>query len=115
MRCPRCGRDVGNSGGRWNRHGMTVDKDDWCPMSKQTLPITGTAAIDYYRRATLVTDLATQIQDTDTGVVWDYLTTVPGDELQRLLMIALAAINVDAPLERIYGWVYDLPAARCAS
>lgn len=90
-------------------------REEHCPMSKQTVPITGTAPIDYYRRASLVCDLATQVQDGDPAIVWDYLTALSAEEVQRLLVIALAGINIDVPIDRVYGWVYELPAARCAS
>lgn len=114
MACPRCGRMISHHGGRWTRHGMTVDGSDWCPMSKQTLPIAGHKPIDYYHRASLVADLASQLQDSDPAVVWDYLTTIPGGELQRLLMIALAGIDVDRPLNDIWSWVLELPVARAS-
>lgn len=110
--CPRCERRISTHGGRYALHGITTDSAQHCPMSKQATPVTGTAPIDYYRRANLVCDLASQVQDEDTSVVWDYLTALSAEELQRLLMVALAAIDVNAPMERIYGWVLELPAAR---
>ena len=79
-----------------------------------TLNISTTRPVDYRRRADVVLDLAHQMQDSDTAVVWDYLTAMPGDELQRLLVIALAAIDIDQPVDRIFGWVYDLPVARAS-
>jgi hypothetical protein len=77
--------------------------------------INGGEAIHYRRRADLVCELATQLRDTDPNGVWDYLTATPASELQRLLMIALAGIDVDKPVTDVFGWVLDLPTARLAS
>ena len=112
--CPRCDRTISAHCGRYALHSRPPDGVDHCPMSKQLIPTTGTQPIDYYRRAMLVTDLAAQIQDSDPGVVWDYLTATPADEVQRLLVIALAAIDVDQPIDRIFEWVYDLPVAKAS-
>jgi hypothetical protein len=65
-------------------------------------------------RATLVCDLAAQLRDVDPAVVWDYLTGLPADELQRMTMVALAGIDVDSPISEVFGWVQQLPAARSA-
>ena len=110
--CPRCNRHINAHGNRISLHTLTPAGGEHCPMSKQAIPITGETPIDYYRRANLVCDLASQVQDQDTTVVWDYLTALNPAEMQRLLMVALAAIDVNAPMERIYGWVLELPAAR---
>lgn len=110
--CPRCDRSVSSHCGRYSLHSITPDGDDHCPMSKQLIPLTGTRPLDYYRRATLVADLAAQVQDSDPAIVWDYLTATPATEIQRLMVIALAAINIDQPIDKLYGWVYDLPVAR---
>ena len=56
-----------------------------------------------------------QVQDSDPQIVWDYLTALPADELQRLLMFALAGVPVDRHIDDIFGWVLELPAARLAS
>ena len=112
--CPRCDRAISAHCGRYALHSPTPDGDDHCSMSKQLMPVAGGKPIDYYRRATLVTDLASQIQDSDPAIVWDYLTATPADEVQRLLVIALAAINIDQPIDRIFGWVYDLPVAKAS-
>ena len=113
--CPRCQRDISAHCGRYALHVVTtMDGTDYCAMSKQLLPTHGTRPVDYRRRADVVLDLAHQMQDSDTAMVWDYLTAMPGDELQRLLVIALAAIDIDQPVDRIFGWVYDLPVARAS-
>ena len=110
--CPRCNRHINAHGNRISLHSITPAGGDHCPMSKQAVPITGETPIDYYRRANLVCDLASQVQDEDTSIVWDYLTALTPAEMQRLLMVALAAIDVNAPMEQIYSWVLQLPAAR---
>ncbi len=84
-------------------------------MSKQPVIPTGTTDRDYERRANIITDLACQIRDYDTAIVWDYLTATPAVELQRMLMVALAAVPVDKTLRETFGWVCELPIAKVAS
>ena len=113
--CPRCGRTISASGGRFMLHDITPGlREEHCPMSKQTVPITGTTPIDYYRRASLVSDLAIQVQDGDPAIVWDYLTALSADELQRLAMIAFAGIDGDKTINEIWSWVLKLPVARAS-
>ncbi len=80
-------------------------------MSRQLIPPTGLADAAFHQRAVIVTDLAMQVQDSDPAVVWDYLTCLSAVELQRMLMVALAAVRCDGRLEDIFGWVCELPAA----
>jgi hypothetical protein len=110
--CPRCGRTVGTDDHYYGRHGVIPDSSDICPMSKRRVPISGTRAEDHTARAKLIARLAAEVQDEDPLEVWDYLTTLPGDEIQRLLQFALAAIPVDKTIHEIFGWVNDLPAAK---
>lgn len=113
--CPRCGRAISVSGGRFMLHDIApTAREEHCPMSKQTVPITGVSPIDYYRRASLVADLATQVQDGDPAIVWDYLTALPAEEMQRLLVIALAGIDGDKTINEIWSWVLHLPVARAS-
>ncbi|WP_268950232.1 hypothetical protein [Mycolicibacterium pulveris] len=37
---------------------------------------------------------------------------MPANELQRLMMVALAAIPVDRRVEDMFAWVCDLPVAK---
>jgi hypothetical protein len=83
-------------------------------MSNQRTPITGLTHADHERRAHTVLDLAQQVQDEDPAVVWTVLTATPADELQRLLMFALAAIPMDRSIDDIYAWVRELPVARAS-
>ena len=81
-------------------------------MSDRRVPITGTDDQDYLNRANLLAELAGQVQDEDPHATWDYLTTLPAVELQRLLQLALAAIPVDRKPSELFAWVYDLPASQ---
>jgi hypothetical protein len=110
--CPRCARTVNTSNRHYNRHGVTPDSSDICPMSQRRVPITGTRDDDYRARANLVASMAAEIQDEDPHEVWDYLTVMPAGEIQRLLQIALAAIPVDKTVAQIFDWVHDLPVAK---
>lgn len=109
--CPYCGRTISTRDNRWAVHGITYDSTDYCPLSQQPVPITGTEPRDFVRRANIVTSLAFQLQDEDPHLIWNYLTATPAAELQRLLMVALAAIDTNKTMSDLYGWVYDLPAA----
>ena len=110
-RCPRCDRTISTHGNRWARHGITAGSDRYCPMSKQSLIPTGISHRDFERRAAIVTDLACQVRDSDTAIVWEYLTAASAVELQRMMMVALAAIPVDQTLRDTFGWVCELPLA----
>ena len=81
-------------------------------MSKQPVMPSGGSDSDHERRATIVTDLACQLRDYDTRIVWDYLTALSPLELQRMLMIALAAVPVDSSMQNTFRWVMDLPIAQ---
>ena len=109
--CPRCARHVSTNGNRWGQHGMTPGGSDYCMMSKQPIMPSGTGDHDYERRAAIVTDLACQMRDYDTGIVWDYLTAAPAVELQRMMMVALAAVPTDKTMRDTFGWVCALPVA----
>jgi hypothetical protein len=109
--CPRCGREVRTDDGRYVLHN-SGDLGDVCAMSLQHIPIVGESETAYISRAKLVANLAAQVQDADPSVVWDYLTALPGNELQRLTMIALAAMPIDQTLEDMFAWVYELPVAK---
>ena len=95
---------------RYNNH---RDQDGaLCSMSGQHQPITGHAPTDYVSRAYLIADLAEQVQDRDTTVAWEYLTALPANELQRMLMLALAAIPIEGrSVDDIWQWVAELPVA----
>lgn len=111
--CPSCGRDVSRtSGGRFCAHSIDGQKNNPCFMSRQRAPIVGMTDEDHERRAKFVADLAWRGRDEDPRDVWDYLTVFPPDELQRLLVLALAAFPVDQTIEETFAWVCDLPAAR---
>jgi len=105
--CPFCNRGVAVKENRFGEHG--------CPLSGQRVPVIGHMDRDYEARAWTVLDLAVQVQDEDPADVWTYLTSLPADELQRLMMIALAAVPVDQTLSAVFGWVYELPDAKTAS
>jgi hypothetical protein len=109
--CPRCARIVSIDTNRWSRHGITRGSNDYCIMSRQPVMPTGTTDHDFERRAAIVTDLACQMRDCDTRIVWDYLTAASTLELQRMMMVALAAIPVDQTLRNTFDWVCELPIA----
>lgn len=114
-RCPRCDRTIVTDGGRYKQHSLEPGSGVACPFSEQHTPIIGHSASNYLSRGYLVADLAEQVQDRDINIVWEILTATPADELQRLLMLALAAVPVDRPLAEIYRWVTDLPAAKAVN
>lgn len=111
-RCPRCDRTIATDCGRYKQHSLVPAGGVPCPFSGQHIPITGHTPTDYLSRGYLVADLAEQVQDMDCAVVWELLTATPADELQRLLMLALAAVPTDKPLAELYAWVVDLPASK---
>lgn len=69
----------------------------------------------YETRARIVADLAAQVQDMDPALVWEYLTAMPAVEVQRLLVVALAAVPVDRTLSGMFAWVNDLPDAKVSA
>lgn len=109
--CPRCMRHVSTDYDRYAVHSPTPGSDTYCPMSKQRTPITGMTDRDMMARANLLCSLACQVRDEDPRIVWDYLTTMPAVELQRMLQLALAAIPVDRKLHDVFDWVAELPVA----
>ena len=112
VQCPNCLRDVGIKAGRYRYHQMDTALRFRCPMSDMLLPPEGDSPAAFEKRAKLVADLACHLQDQDPGAVWHYLTALTGGELQRLLMVALAAVPVDRTETELWGWVELLPAAQ---
>ena len=110
--CPHCKRTISTSYHRYGRHALVKAGTEYCPMSKQRVPITGSTPTAYVSRAHLIGDLATQIRDVDPALVWTYVQHIPADELRRLLMLTLAAIPVDQTVEEMFAWVCELPAAK---
>lgn len=113
--CPRCDRTVATTNNRFALHSITVGTENRCPLSWQHTPFVGETPHAYIGRAHLVTDLAEQVQDADPALVWEYVTALPSGEVQRLLMIAFAAVPVDRKVEDIFGWVCELPIAKAAT
>lgn len=113
MRCPACGRnDIKFNSGRFVVHSVTPGKfGDTCYMSRERTPVSGLTDRDHERRVDLVTHLAWRLKDEDPQDVWKYLAVLDAAELQRLLMLALAAIPVDRTVDELFAWVYDLPDA----
>lgn len=112
--CPRCRRLVRVEARRYAIHSIVPRGDIQCRMSWQFVPVDGVDELAYATRAEIVADLASQLQDVDTILVWDYLTSLSGNELQRLLMVALCGIPVDRTVDDIFDWVNKLPVARTA-
>lgn len=112
--CPYCGRNVRvDNNGLIRTHATEAGaRNNTCPMAGEHVPITGHSDADYIARAHLVSKLAWRIKDEDPQRVWNYLTVLSSEELQRLLVLALAAVPVDQTVEEMFGWVCDLPAAR---
>jgi hypothetical protein len=52
--------------------------------------------------------LAGQLRDCDPAMTWQYLTAIPSAELQRLLVVALAAIPLESKRSELFGWVQQL-------
>lgn len=112
--CPYCGRKLQphNGGGRYSPHSIEPASAMTCPMSEQRVAPTGMTPADCEKRARLIAELAAQVQDEDPHLAWIRLTCLPDVELQRLLMFALAAIDLDQTVTDMWGWVCDLPIAR---
>lgn len=113
--CPGCGRSVRVEDGRYRNHSVVEKSRTECFMSRQRPPVKGTRPDDYEQRAETVAYLAHQVQDEDPAVVWNVLTATPADELQRLLVLALAAIDTAQTVDEMFAWVSELPAARLRS
>lgn len=109
--CPRCTHTGQHRNHRFRIHEIP-GTNETCPLSLQLLPPAGETPGAYLSRARLVADLAVQLQDADPNTVWQYLTAISGAELQRIAMLALAAIPVDRTLNEIWAWVTELPAAK---
>lgn len=110
--CPKCGRDVKTLDYRYIQHSSTGEVGFPCSLSGMREPLVGDSAAAYLSRAVLVGDLACRLKDEDPAVVWDYLTAVSGNELQKLMVVALAAVPVDKSVGELFEWVSDLPKAR---
>lgn len=111
--CPRCGRSVGITWDRFKQHNLhRYQSGELCPMSEQPVPVKGFGPETYERRARLITHLAQQVQEYDPRSAFDYLTCLPADELQRLLIVAFAALPLDRSVEELWEWIYDLPIAQ---
>ena len=102
--CIYCGREVVSRQNMYPIHG--------CPLSGRPLPAEGWSDTAFERRAHIIADLADWVQDYNPADVWTYLTALPADELQRLLMVALAGFPIHQSLDTTFGWVRQLPAAR---
>ena len=83
-----------------------------CPLSELREVVTGHTHYDDERRAKVIAELAEIVQDADPSVAWIYLTCLPAEELQRMLMFALAAIPVDKTVDDIWAWITELPVAQ---
>lgn len=110
-RCPHCDRSVTHYCGRYRLHSVIAKSGERCPMTDQRVVVTGLSEWDFELRAKLVADLAEQVQDADPQVVWTYLTALSAVEVQRLLVIALAAVPVDQTVGQMFAWVSSLPVA----
>lgn len=69
-------------------------------------------AAELVKLAEVATGLAFRLRDEDPRVVKRALSLLGRDTLEELLIVALAAIDVDSELTEIYSWVLDLPAAQ---
>lgn len=114
-RCLRCDRMVATHHNRYVNHSAELGGEALCRLSRQHVPIDGHRDSDYIARAHLVATLACQVQDEDPSICWDYLTVLPANEIQRLLMIALAAVPVSQTVESMFSWVTQLPAAKAVT
>ncbi|AVJ50257.1 hypothetical protein I5J36_gp40 [Mycobacterium phage Mendokysei] len=112
--CIMCGRNVLTENNRYGKHSTVEGGKQLCRMTGQRVPVTGTRDEDHVARAHLVVALAGQLADEDPQLTWDYLTALPAVEVQRLLVVALAAIPTDRTIYELFAWVLNLPEARKA-
>lgn len=111
--CVGCGRGVRTIHGCYNRHHSVKGGGTYCFMSEQHAPITGHTDQAMISKAQLVAKLAMRIQDEDPHQVWRYLTAMPGELVQEMLMIALAGLDIEGrTVGEIWDWVRQLPDAR---
>lgn len=110
--CPSCGRAITARSNRYTLHGTEPDSSDYCPLSEQPIPADGVGEDANRRRAGIVCQLAAQLRDQDPALVHHYIGVQSRDELERLLVVALAAIPTDRTLLEVFDWVTELPAAR---
>lgn len=106
--CLYCNRMVATHGNRWGKHSVTPGAFDRCPLSFRPIPYPGDSHREFRGRALLVGELAAQLRDEDPWMLQVYLTSLPAEELQRLLVVALAAVDVDKPISELFDWVTDL-------
>lgn len=112
--CLYCGNQVRTDSGCYPRHSLLPkQRDNMCPLSYQRVARSGLTDRDWEHRAKQVTNLAWQLRECDPVLTWTYLTSLPADELQRLMVVALAAIPYeDLGVHDLFGWVEELPAAQ---
>lgn len=114
--CPKCGRTVRVDFGTYIAHSLQAGSKQTCPLSNQYAPVNTWSDEDFEKRAYIITSLSRQIQDSDTAHVWQYLCCLEDIELRRLMMVGLAAIDVeDKTVHQIFDWVCKLPTAAVAS
>ncbi|QFG11111.1 hypothetical protein PBI_QUEENHAZEL_39 [Mycobacterium phage QueenHazel] len=109
MTCPMCGRVVSTDSNRYAVHSTSDGRGDLCRMSRRAVAPSGLAPNDHVRRARMVMTMAWMLRDEDPAELWDWLTAIGADELQRLLVIALAAIDVEKSATELWEWVCALP------
>lgn len=111
-RCLYCGRTVSTNGVRWRVHSVVPNSGERCLLSKQPVPPDGDGPDAYERRVEILGHLACQLRDEDPTLTWTYLTALPDDELQRLALVGIAAVDPEQRVSTMFRWVADLPAAR---
>lgn len=110
--CPKCGRTIQVDFGMYVTHSQRAGSKQTCPLSQQYAPVHTWSDEDFEARAYIVTSLARQTQDSDTSHVWQYLCCMSDIEKARLLMVALAAIDVEEKsVHEVFDWVCRLPKA----
>lgn len=82
------------------------------PHSPNPVDITTQQADRMETLAEFAINLACRLRAEDPAVVWAALNQLDLRETRELAVVLMALIPVDAPLNDLLDWVYDLPAAR---
>jgi len=80
------------------------------PFPRAPLPrdVSDQRATELERTAHLVMGLAVRLRDENPVLVWDALSRLDRQRLQEVTVVALAGMNVEAPLSEVFGWVSEI-------
>lgn len=108
VECPDCGRMVTTAPpNRFMRH-STYPTGPLCSQSGRPVTADAVLATAHHRRAEQVMYWAQILRDEDPRRVWSWIKHADRDELNAMMMTALAALDPDKSLAETFGWVKGL-------